>query len=301
MATATAKASGTIASRRIGQRPGTRRHEGARITVRRPEFDFSHTPRYWFLDNAFLTRYMDGMAALFPDGEMFFVNSVRAVRDAIGDEALQKEIGAFIGQEAMHAKAHREFDAYLAQTGLPIHDCEQVAVKLLGLVKPLKSKKLELAITAALEHFTATWAQRLLTHQPSRERMRAPEMRRLFTWHAIEESEHKAVAFDVYQAVGGNYPLRAGAMVGAMILLPAALAYIELKLLRHDRQLLNLKGWAQGLWYLFGPTGFFTPTIPVLFDYFRPDFHPRDHDISTALEARKRELGLDRTVPVQEA
>lgn len=301
MATATAKASGTIASRRIGQRPGTRRHEGARITVRRPEFDFSQTPKYWFLDNAFLTRYMDGMASLFPDGEMFFVNSVRAVRDEVTDEALQKEISAFIGQEAMHAKAHREFDAYLAQTGLPIHECEQVAVRLLGLVKPLKSKKLELAVTAALEHFTATWAQRLLTHQPSRERMLAPEMRRLFTWHAVEESEHKTVAFDVYKAVGGDYPTRVVAMALAMAILPAALAYIELKLLRHDRQLLNLKGWAKGLWYMFGPTGFFTPTIPLLFDYFRPGFHPNDHDAGEALEARKQELGLDRMAVAQEA
>ncbi|TAM09195.1 MAG: metal-dependent hydrolase [Nevskiaceae bacterium] len=298
---ATANASRPATPRRVAAVRSARRHEGARITVRRPEFDFSDTPKYWFLDNAFLTRYMDGMAALFPDGEMFFVNSVRAVRDEVTDEALQKEISAFIGQEAMHAKAHREFDAYLAQTGLPIHDCEQVAVRLLGLVKPLKSKKLELAITAALEHFTATWAQRLLTHQPSRDRMLAPEMRRLFTWHAIEESEHKTVAFDVYKAVGGGYPMRAGAMVGAMVILPAALAYIELKLLRHDRQLFNVKGWAKGLWYLFGPTGFFPPTIPVLFDYFRPDFHPDDHDAGEAFEARKRELKLDEMAVAQGA
>lgn len=275
------------------RRAGARRHDGARITVRRPEFDFSQTPKYWFLDNAALTRYMDGMAALFPDGEMFFVNSVRAVRDEVTDEALQKEISAFIGQEAMHAKAHREFDAYLAQTGLPIHDCEKVATRLLGIVKPLRSKKLELAITAALEHFTATWAQRLLTHEATRQRMLSPELRRLFTWHAIEESEHKTVAFDVYKAVGGDYPTRVLAMFLSMIFLPAALVYIEFKLLRHDGQLTNWRGWAKGLWHMFGPDGFFTPTIPLLFDYYRPGFHPDDHDVGEALQARKRELGLD--------
>lgn len=284
--------SATARDRKTEPATVSRRHEGTRITVRRPEFDFSKTPRYWFLDNAVLTRYMDGMAALFPDGEMFFVNSVRAVRDQIDDEALQKEISAFIGQEAMHAKAHREFDAYLAQTGLPIEDCEKVARRLLGLVKPLRSKKFELAITAALEHFTATWAQRLLTHDATREHMLAPEMRRLFTWHAIEESEHKTVAFDVYKAVGGNYPTRAFAMLLAMTLLPAALVYVEFKLLRHDRQLANLRGWAKGIWNLFGPTGFFPPTVPRLFDYYRPGFHPDDHGVGEALDARKRELGF---------
>lgn len=290
--TASTASTRTPAKRRTTAARSSRRHEDAHITVRRPEFDFSATPQYWFLDNAALTRYMDGMAALFPDGEKFFVDAVRAVRDQIGDEDLQKEISAFIGQEAMHAKAHREFDAYLAQTGLPIEDCEQIAVRLLGVVKLLKSKKTELAVTAALEHFTATWAQRLLTHDASRERMLAPEMRRLFTWHAIEESEHKAVAFDVYQAVGGNYPMRAAAMALSMTLLPAALVYIEFKLLRHDRKLTDLSGWARGLWCLFGPTGFFPPTIPLLFDYFRPGFHPNDHDATAAMEARKQELGF---------
>lgn len=293
MTTATATKSGRkTRSSAAGKQPA-RRHEGARITVRRPEFDFSETPKYWFLDNAALTRFMDGTASLFPDGEMFFVNSVRAVRDQIEDEDLQKEISAFIGQEAMHAKAHREFDAYLAQTGLPIKDCEKVAVRLLGLVKPLHSKKLELAITAALEHFTATWAQRLLTHAATRERMRSPEMRRLFTWHAIEESEHKTVAFDVYKAVGGNYPMRAFAMFLSMALLPPALVYVEFKLLRHDRQLTNVRGWAKGLWNMFGPTGFFSPTIPLLFDYYRPGFHPNDHEVGEALATLKRELGFD--------
>ncbi|HEU0196407.1 MAG TPA: metal-dependent hydrolase [Nevskiaceae bacterium] len=301
-ATATKTANGARRARSAaGLDGGGRRHEGARITVRRPEFDFSKTPKYWFLDNAALTRYMDGMASLFPDGEMFFVNSVRAVRGEIADEDLQKQISAFIGQEAMHAKAHRAFDAYLAQTGLPIGECEAVANRLLNLIKPLHSKNLELAVTAALEHFTATWAQRLLTHDVTRERFLAPEMRRLFTWHAIEESEHKAVAFDVFKAVGGNYPTRAFAMFLAMAFLPPALVYIEFKLLRHDHQLGNLRGWAKGLWYMFGPTGFFPPTIPVLFDYYRPGFHPNDHDASEAMAARKHELGLDAQPTVAEA
>lgn len=279
--------------------PVASRHEGASFPVRRPEFDFSATPDYWFDDNPMLTHFMNGMAALFPDGEMFFVKSVRAVRDGIGDEALQKEISAFIGQEAMHSKAHLALDDYLQSRGLPMKDIEKIAVNLLALVHRLGSKKYDLAVTCALEHFTATWAQQFLTHDATRAVFNDPTMRRLWTWHAIEESEHKAVAYDTYQAYGGGYFMRSAAMALAMIGLSAALVLIEFKLMRKDRQLTNFKAWGRGLRHMFGLKGFFTPTIPKLFDYFRPGFHPNDHDVTEALARHRHEMGMD--LPVSAA
>lgn len=269
------------------------RFEGASFPVRRPEFDFSSTPKYWFGNNPVLTHFMQGMAALFPDGEMFFVKSVRAVRDQVKDEQLQKEISAFIGQEAMHSKAHLALDNHLQAQGLPLKEIEKIAVNLLGLIHGVGSKKLDLSITCALEHFTATWAQQLLEHQRTHELMADDTMRRMLTWHAIEESEHKAVAFDIYKAVGGDYRTRALGMVIAMVGLSAALVHIEVKMMRHDRQLTNWKGWRVGLTEMFGRKGFFTPTIPKLFDYFRPNFHPNDHAADQALARRRHEMGFD--------
>src|SRR5438270_640835 len=37
-------------------------------------------------------------------------------------------------------------------------------------------------------------------------------IRHLLMWHALEEAEHKAVAFDVYRAVGGTERMRKAAM-----------------------------------------------------------------------------------------
>ncbi|TXH05853.1 MAG: metal-dependent hydrolase [Nevskiaceae bacterium] len=269
------------------------RHEGASFPVRRPDFDFSKTPEYWFDNNPMLTHFMNGMAALFPDGEMFFVKSVRAVRDQIRDEALQKEISAFIGQEAMHSKAHLALDDYLHGKGVPIKEIEKIAVNLLGVIHRYGSKKLDLSVTCALEHFTATWAQQFLTHDATREVFNDPTMRKLWTWHAVEESEHKAVAYDTYKAIGGDYATRAAGMAIAMAGLTAALVYIEFKMVRHDRQLTNWRAWGQGLKHMFGLKGFFTPTIPKLFDYFRPGFHPNDHDVAEALAQRRSELAFD--------
>ena len=269
------------------------RHEGATFPVRRPEFDFSQTPKYWFGGNPMLTHFMQGMAALFPDGEMFFVKSVRAVRDQVKDEALQKEISAFIGQEAMHSKAHLALDNHLVEQGLPLKDIEKIALKLLGFVHKAGSKKLDLSITCALEHFTATWAQQLLEHQRTHDLIADPTMRKMWTWHAIEESEHKAVAFDTYKAINGDYPTRAAGMVIAMVGLSAALVHIEVKMLRHDKQLTNLKSWGFGLKEMFGRKGFFTPTLPKLFDYFRPGFHPNDHEADAALAMRRKEMDFE--------
>lgn len=269
------------------------RHEGATFPVRRPEFDFSQTPKYWFGGNPMLTHFMQGMAALFPDGEMFFVKSVRAVRDQVKDEALQKEISAFIGQEAMHSKAHLALDNHLVEQGLPLKEIEKIALNLLGLIHKAGSKKLDLSITCALEHFTATWAQQLLEHQRTHDLIADPTMRRMWTWHAIEESEHKAVAFDTYQAIGGDYPTRALGMAIAMAGLSAALVNIQIKMMRHDHQLTNWKSWGFGLKEMFGRKGFFTPTIPKLFDYFRPGFHPNDHAADEALAMRRAEAGFE--------
>jgi len=65
-----------------------------------------------------------------------------------------------------------------------------------------------LASTAALEHFTATLAELVMRDEQTRQAMGHDAVRDLFLWHALEESEHKAVAFDVYRAVGGSERLR---------------------------------------------------------------------------------------------
>src|SRR5437763_4198357 len=65
-----------------------------------------------------------------------------------------------------------------------------------------------LASSAALEHFTATLAELVMRDEETRDAMGHDAVRDLFLWHALEESEHKAVAFDVYRAVGGSERLR---------------------------------------------------------------------------------------------
>ena len=151
---------------------------------------------------------------MFPDGEDFFVRSVRHFRDQITDPELKRQVAGFIGQEAMHGREHRALQRPPRRARLP--DQARRALHQVGPRHPRAASlppTSNLAATAALEHFTATLAE-LRAH---RARRRATlfghdEVRNLFLWHALEESEHKAVAFDVYKAVGGTERMRVWTM-----------------------------------------------------------------------------------------
>ena len=77
--------------------------------------------------------------------------------------------------------------------------------------------KLNLAGTAAAEHFTAILADGAF----KRGILDAlhPLMQQLLAWHAAEEIEHKAVAFDVLREVDDSYALRMAGLAYATIML----------------------------------------------------------------------------------
>src|SRR3954470_16785194 len=153
-----------------------------------------------------------GLSAVFPDGEDFFVRSVRHFRDQITDPELKRQVAGFIGQEAMHGREHRAFNARLAELGYPTRQVERFTRWGLETREKIAPAKANLAATAALEHFTATLAELVLSDEETREAFGHPAVRDLFLWHALEESEHKAVAFDVYKAVGGTERMRVWTM-----------------------------------------------------------------------------------------
>jgi predicted metal-dependent hydrolase len=262
----------------------------ASFPVRRMDFGFADVPKYWFHNDPFLTHFLSNLSSLFPEGEFFFVNSMRNIRDQIDDPVLQKEISAFIGQEAMHSKEHKAFNDYATAHGIDVDYMHNRVGKLLKFAHKILSHKQQLAVTCALEHFTATIAKQLMVREDWNGRMNDPVMRKMWLWHAVEESEHKSVCYDAYQALYKNtYATRSSFMVLAWSILAAVLVEQQLRLMIKDGQLTNVKSWSRGLWSLFGYKGFLTELTLPLLDYFRPGFHPEDHD-SEALEQKYKEL-----------
>ena len=154
--------------------------------------------RWWHGGDPVATAYFNALSAAFPQGETFFIESVRRYRDSV-HEPLRQQIAAFVQQEAMHTREHVVFNKLLRTAG---YDLTAMDAETRRRVDEARNRPhlVQLALTVALEHFTAIMAHSLLT-----EREPLPgapeEVVRLWQWHAIEEIEHKAVAYDTYLAV----------------------------------------------------------------------------------------------------
>jgi uncharacterized protein len=134
----------------------------------------------------------------------------------------------------------------------------------------------------ALEHYTAMLAAMVLD-DPCRLEDSEEHYRQVWMWHALEETEHKAVSFDVWNAVikpgPKRYFMRIGAMLEVTILFWLMVFEFHVRLLVADRQ---RGGHLRGMWqvvrFLFGRRGVF-PTIALdWLRFFKPSFHPWDHD-----------------------
>jgi predicted metal-dependent hydrolase len=264
-----------------------------KVPTRRISFEESlqDLPKHFAADgDLILSHIAAALSAVFPDGEDFFVRSVRNFRDQVTDPELKKQVGGFIGQEAMHGREHRAFNNRLAELGYPTKQVERFTKRGLAIRERLLSKKSNLATTAALEHFTATLAELVLSSQETRDLFGHDEVRNLFLWHALEESEHKAVAFDVYKAVGGTERMRTwtmniitlGFVAGMTVQVMIALAldrdtYRGLNLFRSLRRLRRAPFMRLAIWR-------------QLRDYNRRGFHPDDSDTNALVERWRDEL-----------
>ncbi len=261
------------------------------MPVRRVNLAFS-AGRYWFAGNPQVTHVMTALSAAFPEGEKFFMDSVAHYRKRIEDPALRQEVARFLGQEAAHTREHVAFNAWLAARGDETEHLERDVVLLLLNRARKAPRRVQLAVTCALEHFTSLLGEQLLEH-PELLSQIDPGVRDLWAWHAIEESEHKAVAFDVYEATGGDYATRVVVMAAATVLFVGAVSRMKSDLVRRDPGAQGLRHWISGMDLMWGRKGWFRRLIPGYLSYYRPDFHPWERDTTGLLERARAALGFD--------
>ena len=262
--------------------------------VRRPQFAFSEAndmPRYWWDNDPAKTLLLAALSASFPPGERFFIDSVRHYQDQITDPELKKAIKGFIGQEAHHSREHELMNGFLQERGVDLARLEREILGFMNLMRKYLSPERQLAHTVAVEHFTALMAEEFLLKYDALEQM-DPRIAPIWAWHAIEESEHKAVAFDVYKAIGGSEFTRVTEMMVVSVLFPVFSAVHLVQLMKEDGQLGNMKSWLSGLNYMWGRPGVFRKLLPSYFKFYSPKFHPWDHDARDLVEkAKKKWLG----------
>lgn len=266
-----------------------------KLKVRNVQFNFDKVQKHWILNSAIATHFVNSMHIVFPEGEKFFVRSVRRFAKDIKDETLKKEINSFCGQEGIHAREHQRFWEVMQEQGLEPekfasflkvtafsgkYSIENMVRNSLNKVQPQLGDKMALSITTALEHYTAILANALFHEPIATNDNIAPQMLELLHWHASEEIEHKAVCFDVLKQVDDSYLIRVSGMGFATLMLWGYILSGQVYFLVKDKEKNIIQMPVEAYMLLktvvFGEIG--KNLSRHLLEYFKKDFHPDDID-----------------------
>lgn len=263
-----------------------------RPTPRRMDFVFDDSiPMDWFGGSPFKTMVLTALSATFPEGERFFVDSVRHYQKRVSSD-LAKQVSGFIGQEAHHGREHTAFNEFMGRKGLPMAEIDEFVEKGMKFMRRKLSPERQLAMTCALEHFTAILAEMALENPeffgPMDDRVKP-----LWYWHAIEESEHKAVAFDVFQEQVGSYWIRSSQMVMNSLEFAFFSSYHTYQLFKARGIQRDWKMHREGLKELFVKPGWLRKMGKAYLSYYKPSFHPWQRDTTQAMNHWKAVYGIE--------
>lgn len=257
--------------------------------------------RWWMNGDPVATAFHNALSVTFPRGEAFFIESVKAFRDGVPPR-LEAEIKAFISQEVMHSREHIAFNRRVVEAGYDVSHLEQVVIESLALTRD-RPQILNLAVTMALEHYTAMMAQMMLKNPEYWDGVPAEDVA-MWKWHAIEEIEHKGVAYDTWLHATKDWSRWKRWKVKAiMMVLVSRTFWVRrvqgvLELLAQDGITGAKAKWGIA-WYLLGRPGVLRRLFPAWIAFFLPGFHPWNHDDRALIADAERELAA--AVPVPEA
>lgn len=268
------------------------------VPIRHMKFDFDPKlidPKF-FMNSELASAYFASLSIFLTLGEDLVIDTARYHRDFIQDPLLKQRVTSLIGQEAIHSKMHEEMnDAYLARN-LPVKLFRFLAHYVFEYGFNRLPQPMKLSLMAGIEHFTAVLAEYMMNHEEIFFHSHDEKQRAIWMWHMLEESEHKDIAYDVFQALSNNYALRIAGFFPALITI-LVLISVASTIVPFYRKPSNLISWSywkdipRSFSLIFGlKDGVYGSSIKHIFDYLRPSFHPNDHDTSAFLEYYKERL-----------
>lgn len=262
---------------------GTKSQDRSEIERRNWKFGRdTEARRWWHGGDAGRTAFFNALSSTFPVGEKFFMTAVLHYRGG-APEPLQKQIDDFTFQESTHSREHVFFNRQARDAGYDMTSSENRAARTIAWTKS-RPPIMQLAATCALEHFTAVLANAVLSN-PAHLAGADMEAHRMWRWHAVEEIEHKAVAYDTWLYATRDMPgikrwaLRSLAMLVAGVRFHFVIFRNTADLLRQDGRN-SVRTWAGLLSYLYARPGAMRVLLSHMIGYFRPGFHPWQRDDS---------------------
>ncbi|MEP7350277.1 MAG: metal-dependent hydrolase [Sphingorhabdus sp.] len=252
------------------------------------------TVRHWVRGDPYATAFFNALSAVFPHGETFMIRSMIPWADRV-PISLGSEVRAFIEQEAGHTREHVAMNRGLTGAG---YDIEPLDRRIKAFVRVFEgtSDITKLTATMCIEHFTAIVAAETLKNQAHL--AGADEnLRELWLWHAIEEIEHKGVAFDVWQFATAKWHPTRRWLWRSFFMIAITLSFFvnrtlgQLELLRQD----GIDFWTalRGVFRLgFAKDGIARNIAGSWLGFFRPNFHPWDIDDRLLIAQGEAELAI---------
>ncbi|MBS0254979.1 MAG: metal-dependent hydrolase [Proteobacteria bacterium] len=250
------------------------------------------TSRWWIKDDPVASAWFIALSATFPRGEAMFIEAVKAHREGTPPK-LEEEIRAFVKQEINHTREHIVFNKAAADAGCDLSRIDARLEQIMAMIRE-RPPIVNLAATIALEHYTAMMAHEFLAN-PQHFKDADPVVAAMWRWHAIEEVEHKGVAFDTWLHATRDWSRWKRWRLKSTMMMVITINFIRnrwvdtLDLLAQDGR----KGWrvkARLAWYLFGTPGVLRKIVPAWVAYFMPGFHPWQHDDRSLIAGAAKEL-----------
>lgn len=268
------------------------------IPIRHMRFDFDPKeidPKF-YLNTELASAYFASLSIFLTFGEDLVIDTARYHRELLKDPLLKQRVTALIGQEAIHSKMHNELNDALLEVDYPVQLFRTWASWVFDYGFNRLPQPMKLSLMAGIEHFTAVLAEYMMKHEEIFFRSKDEKQRAIWMWHMLEESEHKDIAYDVFQALSNNYALRIAGFFPALItiLILISAASLMVPFYREPKNLIRWSYWKElpySFSLIFGlKDGVYGSTMQHIFDYLRPDFHPNDHDTSAYLSYYKEKL-----------
>lgn len=235
---------------------------------------------HWLGGDPVGTAVFNALSLTFPDGERLFIDAVRHYRPQITGK-LADDVRGFIAQEAIHSREHHTLNQLIDRSRYPVEEVEAEIRERVAFSRS-RGPMAMLVSTIALEHFTAMMAEMHAVHQNLFENV-APGIERMWRWHAMEETEHKAVAYDVFMEVTRHWPPHKRYL--RRVVSMALISYFFTRnIARYAARLLEADGYTpkQALKavndYVWRKPGLFSRGWKTYLAWYRPGFHPWDQD-----------------------
>lgn len=260
------------------------------------QFDASELDDTFYQNTELASAYFEALSIFLTFGEDLVIDTARHHRQFVKDPELKRLVTALIGQEAIHSRMHNEFNDVLAEHRFPVSFYRFLADKVFEYGFKKLSNRMQLSLMAGIEHFTAVLSEYMMKNEAIFYASDDEKQRALWMWHMLEESEHKDIAYDVFQELSGDYALRMRgfALAAFTILFLVPLGGSLIPIIRKPSNLVSPRYWKdvkRSLALIAGPKqGVYGSTFGHILDYTRRDFHPNDHDTSAYLEYYKEKL-----------